>query len=99
MAGQREELYSLKGATVPYRYAHPDIQLLLINNYFIETSSVEYRVPTTLRNLTVTNIKVSSINIDMTIDDMPTWCTPACPPLSSDLSHPPTPLARGFQMD
>ena len=33
MAGQREELYSLKGATVPYRYAHPDIQLLLINNY------------------------------------------------------------------
>ena len=31
MAGQREELYSLKGATVPYRYAHPDIQLLLIN--------------------------------------------------------------------
>ena len=34
MAGQREELYSLKGATVPYRYAHPDIQLLLINNYF-----------------------------------------------------------------
>eukprot|EP00964_Phaeocystis_antarctica_P152197 scaffold120008_cov73-Phaeocystis_antarctica.AAC.1 len=71
MAGQREELYSLKGATVPYRYAHPDIQLLLINNYFIETSSVEYRVLTTLRNVTVTNIKVSSINIDMTIDDMP----------------------------
>ena len=31
MAGQREELYSLKGATVPY-LAHPDIQLLLINN-------------------------------------------------------------------
>ena len=24
MAGQREELYSLKGATLPYRYAHPD---------------------------------------------------------------------------
>ena len=23
MAGQREELYSLKGATLPYRYAHP----------------------------------------------------------------------------
>ena len=87
MAGQREELYSLKTATVPYCYAHPEIivvdQQLL--QYFIETSSVEYRVPTTLRNLTVTNIKVSSINIDMTIDDMPTWCTPACPPLSSDL--------------
>ena len=31
LAGQREELYSLKGATVPY-LAHPDIQLLLINN-------------------------------------------------------------------
>ena len=30
---------------------------------------------------------MSSINIDMTIDDMPTWCTPACPPLSSDLSQ------------
>ena len=30
-------------------------------------------------------IKMSSINIDMTIDDMPTWRTPACPPLTSDL--------------
>ena len=46
----------------------PDIQLLLINNYFIEASSVEYRVPTTLRNLSVTYIKMSSINIDMTIE-------------------------------
>ena len=66
---------------------HPDIQLLLINNYFIEASSVEYRVPTTLRNLTVTNTKMSSININMTIDDMPTWCTPVSPPLSSGLLY------------
>ena len=43
MAGQREELYSLKAATVPYRYAHPDSQLLLINSYFIKTSSRAYR--------------------------------------------------------
>eukprot|EP00964_Phaeocystis_antarctica_P117590 scaffold81408_cov39-Phaeocystis_antarctica.AAC.1 len=41
----------------------------------------------TLRHLTVTNMKVSSINIDMTIDDMPTWCTPACPPLDHQIYH------------
>ena len=35
MAGQREELYALKSATVPYCYAHPEI-VVLINNYFIE---------------------------------------------------------------
>ena len=62
MAGQREELYSLKGATLPYRYAHPDTVVADQQLLHIETSSVEYRVPTTLRNFTVTNIKVSSIS-------------------------------------
>ena len=62
MAGQREELYSLKGATLPYRYAHPDTVVVDQQLLHIETSSVEYRVPTTLRNFTVTNIKVSSIS-------------------------------------
>jgi len=37
MAGQREELYSLKTATVPYCYAHPEIivvdQQLLHRNF------------------------------------------------------------------
>ena len=34
MAGQQEELYSLKGAnTVPYRYAHPDI-VVVDQQYF-----------------------------------------------------------------
>eukprot|EP00964_Phaeocystis_antarctica_P154441 scaffold123153_cov66-Phaeocystis_antarctica.AAC.3 len=40
MAGQREEVYSLKSATVPYCYAHPDIQLLLINNYSYTSSKL-----------------------------------------------------------
>ena len=45
MAGQREELYSLKGATLPYRYAHPDTvvvdqQLLTLKLLALST---EYR--------------------------------------------------------
>ena len=46
--------------------------------------STEYRDNATKLNC---YHQMSSINIDMTIDDMPTWCTPACPPLSSDLSQ------------
>ena len=46
MAGQREEFYSIKGCNATLPIATPILtQLLLINNYFNETSSVEYRVP------------------------------------------------------